>query len=162
MNRNMRHYIRAMLAICLMMALPSLTACNGPSAPSLTAGPLDKTWLAPAKIQINRVTPDQEIRQTLQVHNGSRKEARYSVYYRTPDYTESGYSAAPLEAVKWLSITDNAPVLKPQETGEIIVTLTIPLKAATPDRWEFWIGVKEMIDNTVAAELCSRWLMGTR
>jgi hypothetical protein len=37
--------------------------------------------------------------------------------------------------------------------------LDLPAEAQVPDRWEFWIGVKENNQNTLATELCSRWLI---
>jgi hypothetical protein len=46
-----------------------------------------------------------------------------------------------------------------RETNEILVTISLPDKAQTPERWEFWIGAKEDKENGLSTELCSRWLI---
>jgi hypothetical protein len=120
---------------------------------------MDKTWLAPGKIQINKINPGKEVKQIIQIHNGSQAAAAFSVYYRTPDYTEDGYAAAPAAARDWINIAESSALLAPQETKYIAVVLNIPVKTLTPERWEFWVGVKENKDSSLAAELCSRWLI---
>jgi hypothetical protein len=33
------------------------------------------------------------------------------------------------------------------------------VKAASPNHWEFWVGVRENKASSLTTELCSRWLI---
>jgi hypothetical protein len=86
-------------------------------------------------------------------------EAKFSVYYRIPDYVGDGFVVAPAEARDWIIITDESPILAPMETKEIQVVLNIPEQAQIAHHLEFWIGVEENTNKTLSTELCSRFLI---
>jgi hypothetical protein len=47
-----------------------------------------------------------------------------------------------------------------------MVTLVMPTKAVAPDKWEFWVGVKEKASAgtgvSFAVEIASTWLVSMR
>jgi hypothetical protein len=146
---------KILLCLALAIVLTSVLACAAPQASQLA----DKTWLSPGKIRIDDLRSGNKVEQKIKVHNGSELSTDLSVYYRIPDYTENGYSTAPAGARDWIRIAQYSPVLAPRETREIAIVLDLPEQAQTPERWEFWIGVKATKNNTLATELCSRWLV---
>ena len=100
--------------------------------------------------------------QQIAIHNGGAVRAAFSVYYRIPDYVEDGFTVAPGSARDWIRIEGESPVLAPRETRMIEVILDLPDQAQAPERWEFWIGVREKTENALTTELCSRWLITMR
>jgi hypothetical protein len=130
-------------------------ACSARQA----AGPVDKTWLSPGKIQIGNYSPGHSVKQKITIHNGENAETKFSVYYRVPDYVEEGFTAAPAETGDWIKINENSPSISPLQIKEIEVVLNIPEGSSVPERWEFWIGVKEDKKQSLSTELCSRWLI---
>ena len=121
--------------------------------------PDNQTWLSPGKVQISNLKSGSSVQQKIQLHNGSDGNNRFSVYYRVADYTENGFASAPAGAKDWVTVDDDYPQLAARETKDILVTLVVPDNVQTPSRWEFWIGVKSNSGNSIAAELCSRWLV---
>ena len=119
----------------------------------------DKTWLSPGKIEVSNFQPGKSTSQKITLHNGSKATVQYTMYYRTPDYVEQGFDAAPIDAQSWVTIIDQNPVLTSGETREIMVTLKLPSEAKTMSHWEFWIGVRAAKETGLTAELCSRWLI---
>ena len=87
----------------------------------------------------------------------------YAVYYKTPNALTEGYSVPPSGAKDWIIISDPSPVLAPFETREIQVSVVMPAGASAPNKWEFWIGVKDSSQGgMVQIELSSRWLVSMR
>jgi hypothetical protein len=119
----------------------------------------DKTWISPGKVQISNFQPGKNISQKITIHNGNKLATQFAVYYRIPDYVESGYSSAPTDAPSWVAIENPNPILTSGEVKEILVKLKLHSAAVTPSRWEFWIGVREAKANSLTAELCTRWLI---
>ncbi len=146
---------KIMLSLIMIIFLISGLACGTPQA----AQPDDKTWLSPGKIQVSNLSPGNRVNQNIKIHNGNEQSTKFSIYYRMPDYVENNFIAAPADARNWLIIAEDSPTLAPQETKEIQVVLDLPDKAQTPERWEFWIGVKENKEARLATELCTRWLI---
>jgi hypothetical protein len=147
--------IKIGLLFPFITALFILMACSDPHTSELP----DSTWLSPGKIQINNLHPGSRIEQKIKIHNGNKSAAKFSVYYRIPDYVENDYTIAPDDAGNWISIEDSSPVLEPRDTKEIRIGLDLPDDVQLPERWEFWIGAKEDKGNMLATELCSRWLI---
>ncbi len=146
---------KIMFSIITIIVLIAGLACIAPQA----AQTEDKTWLSPGKIQVNNLRPGNSIKQKIKLHNGNEQATKFSIYYRMPDYVENNFIPAPDDARDWIIIAEDSPVLAPQETKEIQVVLDLPDKAQTPERWEFWIGVKESKEARLATELCVRWLI---
>lgn len=77
------------------------------------------------------------------------------------DEPESLYLCPELK--DWVIIADPTPVMAPQSSQDIMITLTVPEKVSTPDKWEFWISVKDATQSgAVLTELCLRWLIDMR
>jgi hypothetical protein len=153
----MKNKLAILGTFLIMMTIGS--GCTGP----VTSQPdVNKTWLQPGKIQINKYSPGKKVVHQISVHNGKNVETGFSVYYRIPDYVEDGFVTAPDNAYKWIAISESAPILKAHETKEIEITLNLPETTQTPDQWEFWIGVKENTGSSVLSELCSRWLVSMK
>jgi hypothetical protein len=146
---------KCIFLLALIFVLTAGWACTTPAA----TGPGDKTWVSPGKIQINNLKPGNSVKQTIRIHNGSEPATKFLIYYRIPDYVENNYIAAPVNAMDWIIIPQNSLLIEPRATKEIQVVLNLPDKAKTPERWEFWIGVKSDKENRLATELCSRWLI---
>jgi hypothetical protein len=135
-----------------------LTSCHNET----TSNKPDSTWLSPGKIQVDNCRPGNSIEQSIKIHNGNKIETGFSVYYRVPDYVENTYAIAPAAAQDWVTITDNSPLLKPNEIKEIKVILKIPDKTLASENWEFWVGVKENTIQSLTKELCCRWLINMK
>ncbi len=146
---------RILWLLAIAMTLTSATAC----ATQETSKPMDQTWISPAKIQIGNLRPGSSVKQIITIHNGNETPTKFLVYYRTPDYVENGFYAAPADAHNWLKILDANPNLEPRQTKEIQLVLNLPDDAQIPERWEFWIAVKENNGSSLVAELASRWLI---
>jgi hypothetical protein len=150
--------IKLFLFFNLLAVLIILAACNNPETSKLP----ESTWLSPGKIQINNLRAGNSIEQMIKIHNGNKLDTWFSIYYRVPDYVESNYISAPEKAREWVTITDNSPLLKPNEIKEIKVILKIPDKTLASENWEFWVGVKENTTQSLTKELCCRWLINMR
>jgi len=148
-----------LLKVILCLLLATITLMIAACGAQETAQPADNTWVGPAKVQITNLRPGNSVGQKITIHNGGKTGANFLVYYRTPDYVQKGYVMAPAEAPNWLKIEDENPILAPGETRDIQVILDLPDNAQTPERWEFWIGVRENSGSSLVAELASRWLI---
>jgi hypothetical protein len=142
----------------LIVILTAGPTCANSQMPEL----VDKTWLSPGKIQVSSVLPGNRIEQSITIHNGSEVATTFLIYYRTPDYVEDHFVIAPVDTINWIKIDQGSVLLAPKEKKEIPVILDLPDDAETPERWEFWIGVKPKGENTLTAELCSRWLISMK
>jgi hypothetical protein len=144
-----------LLALVMGIILTSALACNKSQALPAEG----KTWLSPGKIQIDNLRHDNSVKQKIKIHNGNKQAAKFSIYYRIPDYVENNFIAAPADARDWVIIDEDSPVLAPEEIKEIQVVLDLPGNTQTTERWEFWTGVRENKENMLATELCIRWLI---
>jgi hypothetical protein len=142
------------LCLLLVVVLAGGLSCSSPAATSE-----DQTWLIPGKIQVKNTSLGDRIEQYITIHNGNNDNTAFSIYYRTPDYVENNFVTAPDVAREWLEISEESPVLAPKETKEIRVILDLPGDIQIPEKWEFWIGVKQGRESMLTAELCSRWLI---
>jgi hypothetical protein len=150
--------IKKNLLLWVLVVILTVGAACGNSSPTTSELP-DKTWLSPGKIRVSDVLPGDRIEQSVTIHNGSEVATTFLVYYRTPDYVEDNFVMAPVDATNWVEISHASVLLAPKEQREILVTLDLPDDIQAPERWEFWIGVKPQKENTLTAELCSRWLI---
>ena len=147
--------IRILCFLAIAIILTSTTTC----ARQEMSNPVDRTWISPAKIQIGNIRPGSSVKQKVTIHNGNETAKGFIIYYRTPDYVEEGFVAAPAEARNWLKISDENPNLMPRQTKEVQLVLNLPDDAQLPERWEFWIAIKEDVGDSLIAELASRWLI---
>lgn len=123
----------------------------------------DRTWISPGKVQIGNFHAGAQAEWPLTIHNGNDYAASFATKYRVPNKVEEGYAYAPIEARDWVIIADPTPVLMPKETREILITVAMPNGAIAPNKWEFWISVKDTTQaGMVITELCSRWLVSHR
>jgi hypothetical protein len=142
----------------------SITA-QPPTTPVLTnEPPKNRTWLSPGKVDISNYYAGATAEWYIQVHNGKPVPTKFSVTYRYPDYTATGYDKPVSAAQDWVIISDATPVLAAYETRDILVTLNMPANVKnTPAKWEYWISVMDKSQTgNVATELCSRWLIVMR
>jgi hypothetical protein len=142
----------------LIIIFVSFPACSSQQP----AGPENKTWLSPGKVSINNLSAGRSVKQKIRIHNGGKNGDVFALYYRTPDYVEKGFTAAPEEARHWITFGNESPRAGPGETQEIEITLALPTGAETPERWEFWLAAREKKTDSLNMELCSRWLITMR
>jgi hypothetical protein len=147
-----------MKKIILLAWLSTLLVC-GLACTANPTGPEDKTWLSPGKVNISNLKPGSSAQQEITIHNGNKTEAEFSVYYRIPDYVETGFIPAPVEAPAWVMISDKSFSLEAGQTKKVGVELKLPDETQFPEHWELWIGCKENIESSLTTELCSRWLI---
>ncbi len=115
------------------------------------------TGVEPPKYTISNFSLGSEADLPITLHNGTNESISFIVSYRVPSYTEEGY--APMTAIgeSWLSFEPSTPVLQPKEKNSFIATLHLPSDAVVPDKWEFWIAIKEAGQTgQVQTEICVR------
>jgi hypothetical protein len=154
----MRNIKKNLLLWALVIILTAGSACANSSISELADG----TWLSPGKVQVSNVLPGNRIEENITIHNGSETAITFLIYYRIPDYVEDNFVTAPIDAQNWVKIDQASVLLAPKEKREIPIILDLPNDAETPERWEFWIGVKPKGENIITAELCSRWLISMK
>jgi hypothetical protein len=152
----MKSIILTIFGLVLLLSVTAGPACT---SPKLSTPDNNKTWINPGKIRINNFSSGYHARQKITIHNGSESATTFLAYYRIPDYVENGFAVAPIDAQEWVEIGEESAVLASGETREIEITLNLPKGAQTPERWEFWIGVREKKEGSLTTELCSRWLI---
>ena len=83
---------------------------------------------------------------------------------RNPDNTITGYSKATDTEKSWVVISDQAPVLAPRETRDILIAVDVPLRAKVNSKnWEFWVSAMDAQQKgQIVTELCSRWNVDMR
>ena len=141
--------------VSIVLALTAISGC----APVRAQGPLDKTWISPGKTRISNLRPGSTAKQNVTIHNGRQTPATFSIYYRIPDYVETGFVTAPENAKAWVSVAEATITLEPQASREVEVAIMVPQNETAPARWEFWIGVREETGGSLISELRSRWLV---
>ncbi len=146
------------MKIVLIILLSTFVIC-GLACTANPAGPEDKTWLSPGKVNISNLKPASSARQDITIHNGNQKTTEFLVYYRIPDYVEEGFVSAPVEAPAWVMISDKSFSLEPGQTKKVGIEIKLPDDTQFPEHWELWIGCKENKESSLTTELCSRWLI---
>jgi len=126
--------------------------------------PEDQTWISPGKVHIANFYPGARAEYSITIHNGSDKEADFTVAYRYPDHVGEGYLKPVKEVQDWIIVADATPLLMPRETKDVLVVLEMPKDAEDfAPKWEFWIGVKDATQKgMVQTELACRWLVSMR
>lgn len=121
--------------------------------------PQDYTWISPSKVEVSNFFPGARAEYPLTIHNGSTEPARFSVSYMEPTREVNGFVKAPEDARKWLQ-TEKSVELQPGETTETLVAIELPEDVETPDKWEFWVAVKDTTQSgIVQTEVASRWMV---
>ena len=126
--------------------------------------PADRTWISPGKVNIGNFYPGARAEYPITVHNGKDTVASFLVTYRYPDHVGEGYVKPTLEVQDWITIANSTPILMPQETRDILVTLAMPKGATSPaQEWEFWVSVTDASQTgMVQTELAVRWIISMR
>ena len=92
---------------------------------------------------IGNFAPGKEADILITLHNEGRESHTLAIAYRVPSFTKEGYVGAPGSARDWLVIEEPIVVLKPREKKEIVLTMCLPMDADTPDKWEFWVAIRD-------------------
>lgn len=124
----------------------------------------DRTWISPGKVMVGNFHAGARAEHPLSIHNGSDKEATFSVSYREASHTNEEYPKAPKVVQDWVIIADTTPVIAPKATEDIMVAIVMPEDAIiTEPKFEFWIVVRDTTQaGMVQTELGSRWLVSMR
>lgn len=128
------------------------------------APPENVTWISPGKVNVSNFYPGARAEYPVTIHNGNDYATSFSVSYRYPDNTATGYSKPSDEVQGWVIIADATPVLAPYETRDILVVLAMPEDAEVfAPKFEFWVAVMDMSQSgTVKSEMAVRWLVDMR
>jgi hypothetical protein len=131
--------------------------------PEVPANLEGKTWISPGVVEIANMYPGAEAEWVVKIHNGNSEPTPFSVSYRIPNNTRTGYFMPPSSAQIWITISQSYIVLQPGETKDILVNLKIPNGAPNiPNQWEFWTVVTEKSGGMVETEMATRWLVKMR
>jgi len=143
-----------------------ITATTTPASNVVLPGepPSNVTWMSPGKVNIGNFYPGARAEYPVTIHNGYDTACSFAVSYRYPDHVADGYVKPILEVQDWVIVADATPVLAPQETRDILVTLEMPEDADIfAPQWEFWVSVVDTTqEGMVCTELASRWLISMR
>ena len=156
--------MKKLIVLSIVAAFLLLAGCT-PSAPVIEtpqppADLYDKVWLSPGKINVGHFYPGARAEYPLSIHNGNDQQTEFSITYKEASNTSEGYVAAPEEAQDWVIIADPTPVLAAKETKDVLIALEMPKGAKAPDKWEFWVVVKDNSQTgMVQTELACRWLI---
>lgn len=125
--------------------------------------PSNITWMSPGKVLIGNFYPGARAEYPITIHNGKDIACSFAVSYRYPDHVGDGYVKPILEVQDWVIVADATPVLAPQETRDILVTLEMPEDADIfAPKWEFWVSVMDTSQGMVKTELACRWIVDMR
>lgn len=119
--------------------------------------PETETWISPATYTVENYYAGYTINCVLRVHNGNSESAPFSILYTQPDSLDEGFSAPPSDTKKWVNISDSYPIIEAYETKSITITMNMTEESIVPDKWMFWICVKDISQDTmVQTRLCSK------
>jgi len=111
----------------------------------------------PGKYTIENLSPGRSADLLIVLHSDRKTPITFALSYRIPSYTVDGYDTAPFEADGWLLFETDTPTLEACEKKGIKATITVPEDASVPDKWEFWIAIKEAGQTSqVQTEGCMR------
>jgi hypothetical protein len=162
--RLKREKMRKVIGLIIATGLLLLAGCT-PSAPVIeTPSPpadlYDKVWISPGKVNVGHFYPGARAEYPLSIHNGNDQPTEFSVRYKEPGTPEEDFVAAPGEAQDWVIIADPTPVLAAKETREVLIAVEMPKGVEAPEKWEFWVAVKDVTQTgMVQTELACRWLV---
>jgi len=97
----------------------------------------------PGKYTIENLSEGKEADLPIILHSNRDAPITFHISYRKPSYTKEGYAFAPDEVSDWLSFSNPTPILQAQEKMEVVATIRLPNKVTLPEKWEFWIAIKE-------------------
>lgn len=162
--RLKRGAMKKLIGLIIVTGFLLLAGCT-PSAPVIeTPEPppdlYDKVWISPGKVLVGHFYPGARAEYHLSIHNGNDQPTEFSVSFKEPGSTDNGYVTAPSEAYDWVIIADPTPVLAAKETREVLIAVEMPKGAEAPEKWEFWVAVKDVSQTgMVQTELACRWLV---
>ena len=149
------------LAAVIVLLLAGCPAAS-PQIETPTPGPelYDKIWISPGKVNVGHFFPGARAEYPLTIHNGNDQPTEFSITYKEASSTDEGYNQAPDEAQDWVIIADPTPVIAAKETREVLIAVEMPEGATAPEKWEFWVAVKDETQTSmVQTELACRWLV---
>lgn len=162
------------LVVAVLMGSLILAGCSSPMVESteveieaegnIYATPVDysttnksSVGFSPGKYHIGNLRAGKQADLPITIHNGSDEVCSLAIAYRVPDFVDEGYATPPFGASDWLIVPEANLEVRPQEKRETILTIDIPEGATTPDKWEFWISVKDTSQTgMVQTEGCLR------
>jgi hypothetical protein len=119
----------------------------------------ETTWVSPPEIIIPNYYAGATAEWPIRIHNGKDVLTSFVVKYSDGDKARGEFVYAPAGFSKWIIIEDESFVLKPKETKDILVTITIPYNVIIPSKWWFEVMVKEQGQGNVDIEYYPRWLV---
>jgi len=124
----------------------------------------DVIWIAPGKVNVDRLYPGAQGEYTLRIHNPKNVPSTFSIYRRSPDSLSEGYSALPVQFQGWITATPSTLVVPAKSVGETLIRVQVGfLDKVSKNKYETWIGVMDVSQQgMVVNELCSRWLLTTK
>ena len=105
-------------------------------------------------------------RRTIEIWYSHKEPAQFEIYCSIPNKPGLGYNMPPLEVCEWVKIADPRPMMKPFETKDIPITLSIPAGVfgdngyELPAAFEFRVGALSKVLGTkgnIATEIQSTW-----
>jgi len=151
--------------IGLIIVTGLLLAGCAPKVETLEPSPelYDEVWISPGKVNVGNFYPGARAEYQLTIHNGNDQPTEFSVTFRVPGEAAEGFVTAPSEAQDWVIIADPTPVLKAKETKDVLIAVEMPKDAKAPEKWEFWIAVRDATQTgMIQTELACRWLVTMR
>ena len=153
----------------LLIGLLLLCGCTekvnfSPETTDTTQGkPIGQTWVSPGIVTIGNFYPKATAEYNLTLHNGNMEDTKFYLAFKEPTRVAKGYVKAPDYVKQWVTFYDSQPMLKPLETRDILVTVTMPdTKEQVPDKIEFWISAREEQGGTVQIEYATKWRIDLR
>jgi hypothetical protein len=142
-------------AIETTVALPSVRIIDTVGE----ANRYETTWVSPPEITIPNYYAGATAEWPIRIHNGKDVLTSFVIKYSDGDKARGDFVYAPTGFSKWIIIEDESFVLKPKETKDILVTITIPYNVIIPGKWWFEVMVKEQGQGNVDIEYYPRWLV---
>ena len=166
MNRRFIALIMAVMAVGITIGVTQLRyKGDSPSLaiPLPTERPADVTWIDPGKVKVANYSQGARVEHWVIVHNGGSEQAKIIITLNEPSRTEEGYVAAPEGYTEWVKIVPDSFTAYPQGTYKVPIVLEVPKGTPTPDKWEFWVNVKDASQKgLIQTELVSRWMVAMR
>jgi hypothetical protein len=115
----------------------------------------------PGKVQIDNLYPGAEAEFTIKVYNQNDYDSTFTIFPRSPDYTETNYEVFPY--FNWIVITPNEVKVAPQDNTEVRVLVTMPEDSDYFNRRsEVWISLTEKNNSDmVQIEIIARLFVNT-
>jgi hypothetical protein len=120
-------------------------------------------WINPGKVFISNLFPGAQAEWNLRIHNEKSVANDFFIYYKVPDYTDTGYEKLPEKFRQWIVMNDKVTI-PPKSVGEVLITVKMDKNDyAYMKKYEAWIAVMDASqEGMIRTELCSRWFISTQ